>query len=276
MTIGSAGTGAAPSGEAPDQDLVPPGGESNGDEGDGSDDVVPKTRFIAALKSADAKAQQALERAEAAERRAKELEERVRKDGEKKPPTRTELLSLVNSGDLTQEQADSIWEKQIVEKARREAAAEVSSTLNATERQRVVEGQLRGYRELVSAAWEEGTPERAKVQAEYEHLVNVLGHKPTKETEAAALRAAFGDIDTLRAAKSKARPGPADTHSETGGGGKPAGAGGSKDVLKSLSPREKQHYGRLIDQGIYKNWDAVKAELDHANPEVRRRMGAKA
>jgi hypothetical protein len=122
---------------------------------------------------------------------------------------------------------------------------------------------LSGYKELVPEVWQPGTPEREKVEREFNHLVG-LGDPRSEATEAKALRAAFGDLSTLRASRS-ARPGPADTHSETGGG-KPAGGGNSDAVLKDLSQRQKEHYQRGIDQGRYKDWDEVKAEIKEASP----------
>jgi hypothetical protein len=205
-------------------------------------------------------------RAEAAEREAKELREQLAKTTEKKPPTRAELLELVEARELTQEQADALWEKQIIDKATRAAATETTRTVSAEERARRVESELSGYKELVPDVWIDGSPERAKVAKEFEHLVG-LGQSRTKETEAAALRAAFGPLETLRASKT-ARSGPSDTHSETGGSKPPADAG--KDPLKGLSAREKDHYESKIRQGIYADWNAVKEELKF------RRKGARA
>lgn len=240
------------------QGAAPPAGESQGDKDKApGDDWVPKKQFIAAINNATAKADQALARAEAAERELTALRE---KGSEKKPPTRAELLALVNSGDLTQEQADALWEKQIVERSKREAAAEVGQTMTANERARRVDAELSGYKELVPEVWADGTPERAKVTKEFNYLVG-LGHPSTKETEAAALRAAFGDLESLRASKS-ARPGPADTHSETGGGRPGASGGGKSDVLKDLSPDRKNYYEAQIKAGRYKNWGEVRSELE--------------
>jgi hypothetical protein len=231
---------------------VPPGGESQGDGGKPpGDDWIPKTQFLAALRSATSQT-------EALAKEVRELKAAQEVKAAPKPPTRAELLSLVGVGDLTQEQADAIWEKQIVERAKREAAAEVGQVNGAQARKHKVESELQGYKELVPAAWEEGSPERLKAAKEFKHLVD-LGDPSDTATEAKALRAAFGDLETLRASKS-ARTGSAETHSETGGG-KPAD--GKSSALK-LDERQKKHYGHLIEQGVYADWDAVKAELKAA------------
>ena len=253
--------------DASKQGAAPPAGESQGDGGKApGDDWVSKKQFLAALSNASATAEQL--RAENAALKAAQS-----KATETKPPTRVELQSLVNAGELTQEQADAIWDKQLVERAKREAVAEIDKTHGARERQSRVKADLLGYKELVPEAWVEGSPERAKAMKEFKYLTD-LGDPSTEETEAKALRAAFGDIEALRASKS-ARSGPADTHSETGGSKPPSGGGGKNDVLKTLSAREKDYYETKIKQGIYRDWKAVAAELEFANPAARRKMGAK-
>lgn len=260
----TSGTGSGANGTGSQQDLVPPAGGSGAKDPPG-EEYISKKQFVAALGNVTA-------RADAAERKAADAQaqlDALKGQQQKPPPTRAELLQLVGSGDLTQEQADAIWEKQIVERAKREATTEVGQTLSASERARKVDAELKGYRELVPDAWTEGSDERQRVEAEFRHLTGVLGHPATKETEAAALRAAFGDLTALRAASS-AKPGPADTHAETGGGKPPAsgGAGKGGDVLKTLTVAQKQHYQKGIDSGRYKDWGAVKAELEY-KPKAR-------
>lgn len=193
-----------------------------------------------------------------------------------KPPTRAELLRLVEEGSLTQLDADSIWEKQIKDGAAAAAVAQVRAVTNAEATERQAQAKLMGYREIVPAVWEMGSPEHAKVAAEFERLVNLGANPKSLATEAAALRAVHGDLETLQASKKSSRPGPAESHTETGGG-KPPGEGGAGEdgVPKGLSSREKEHYEAGIKAGRYKDWAAVNAELKFANPALRRRMGAK-
>ncbi len=245
------------------QGLAPPADESQGEKSPG--DWIKKSQFVAALNSATAKT-------DALEREVRELRAAQVKATEPKVPTRAELLKFVDAGELTREQADAIWEKQIKEAVKREVVAEVGVAAGAQERASRVEAELSGYKAIIADAWVEGSPERDKVTKEYRHLLS-LGHAPTKETEAAALRAAFGDLETLRTSKS-ARSGPSETHEETGGGKLPD-SGGGKDGLKGLSSREKEYYEAGIKAGRYKDWKAVAAELEYANPNTRRKMGAK-
>lgn len=243
--------GADPKGQSAQDVAHPEGGSQEKSPGD---DWMKRSQFIAAINNVTAKV-------DALTRENQELRAAQTKKEEPKPPTRAELLRLVATGDLNQEQADALWEKQIVERSKREAAAEVAQGMGAHQRDGLVQAELSGYKELVPAAWEQGSEEHTKAAKEYAHLVK-MGDAPGLTTEAKALRAAFGDIETLRQSKS-ARPGPADTHSETGGG-KPSG-GGTKDPIKGLTPVQKDYYEKGIKAGRYpKGWDDVKEELKFA------------
>lgn len=239
----------------PDDSQIDGGKDKGGDS-------IPKKQFLAAISSVQ-------RTNEALQARITELEAGAKVAPAVKPATRAELLSFVADGDITQEQADTMWEKQIVERAK----SEFAKASGATVLQSKVESELSGYRELVGDAWVVGSPERAKVEKEFNHLIN-LGYPNTKETEAAALRSAFGDLSALRASKT-AKFGPSDTHEEIGGNRQPDG-GSKKDVLKGLSAREKEHYEMGIKHGRYANWKEVEAELAYAKPGARRNAGARA
>lgn len=265
------GAGHKPQGEGQGQGAAPPASESQGAGGkaSGGEETVPKTRFIAALNHATA-AKQAAE-AEAA--RLREELERMR-NPPKAPPTREELDSLVASGDLTRAQADKVWENQITERATVEAASRLAADNQARATAAVVDAQLAGYKDATPDAWVEGSPERAKVEREYRALID-LGYPPSRATEAAALRAAFGDLATLQASKS-ARRGPADTHSETGGGTPPGGSGdGGDGPPKNLTARERAYYEDKINRGIYRDWKQVADERKFAK-QGQPKAGARA
>lgn len=259
----STGTGA-PGGDADASKpgAVPPG-ESKGEEGKTpGDDWVKKSQMIAALNNIST-------RLDAVTRENAELKA-VQAKAANPPPkevTRAELKRLVEGGDITQDQSDALWDQQERKRQDQLVVAKVGETLNAQERERRIDTDLASYRQLKGEAWVEGTPERAKAEQAYQYHVNVLGHSPGKQTELAALHAAFGDIATLQASQS-ARPGSSETHSETGGG-KPAGGGGEKDPLKSLTSREKSYYEDKIRAGVYPDWNAVREERQHARPRAK-------
>jgi hypothetical protein len=83
-------------------------------------------------------------------------------------------------------------------------------------------------------------------------------------TEVAALRAAFGDPEVIRASRSTGRNGPGETFDEVGGGDRGEGGGQSDARPKGLTPRQEAHYSNLIGRGVYKDWNAVAAELKPA------------
>lgn len=221
----------------------------------GSDkDVIPKKQFIAAINSANAKY----------EKLAAELEElrKAKAEPPQKEPTRAELLKHVAEGNITQEQADTIWEAQLVKKAGVAAVTATSADYEMRQRRERVDTELREYQSLVGDAWIDGTPESERVKKSYKELV-ALGLPATIETEAAALRATFGHLDTLRASKS-AKSGPSESHVETGGD-RPTERTDTKDgPPRGLTDRERKFYERQIDQGVYSGWDAVKEERKYA------------
>lgn len=253
------------------QGAAPPASESQGAGGkaSGGEDVVPKTQFIAAINNVSAK----LTQIEAENRALKEQLERAA-NPPRKPPTREELDSLIASGDLTRAMADKIMEDSLLDRATTAAAERLAAHAQEQSIANRVESQLAGYAKLKPEAWVEGSPERARVAKEFQALVE-LGHPASRSTEAAALRAAFGDLETLQAS-STSRRGPADTHSETGGGDPPGdNAGGADGPPKGISSDQRKHYERLIGQGMYPGgWKQVAEELKFSTP--RRKAGARA
>jgi len=240
-----------------DDDKPEPGapGESHKDE------TVPKHQFLAALRSAN-------DKYDALQRELQELKAKTTTAAPAKEPTRAELLAAVKENLISQEQADAVWEKQIADRATSQALAGAKQlTANETLSVRVND-QLTSYRELVPDAWVDGSDDRKKVEAEFKHLVS-LGHPSTPATEAAAMRAAFGDIAALKLAKN-AKPGAKDSHQEVGGG-KPDGKhDDAKDPVKGLDARKRAYYEEGIKRGRYKDWAAVREELKFARPRSAR------
>lgn len=231
--------------------------QSDGGNADtGDKDVVPKKQFLAALKSAN-------EKYDALARDMAELKAAKDAPPPQKEPTRDELLQHVTAGNLTQAQADQIWEAQITKKAATAAVTATAAENARTETERKVNAQLLEYKGLVEDAWTPGTDASDRVRAEFRALVEA-GSPANTATELAALKITFGSVVTLKASKS-AKPGPSESHSETGGNkppGKPSDTGDGPP--KGLTDREKKHYERQIDNGVYKDWNAVKEERKFA------------
>lgn len=250
----STGAGSDSKDDGSKRDAAHPAGESQGDGKPPGDDWIKKSQFVAALNNVTTKV-------DALTAENQELRAAQQKRDEPKQASLAELRKLVEAGELTQDQADGIWERQTEERITRKVAAQVGQSTDAQERARKVSSELQGFKELQPEVWDATSPEHAKVAREYQRLVDE-GQPATQATELAALRIAFGDLSTLRASKS-ARSGPADTHSETGGGRPPVHES-TKDVLKTLSPQQKEYYEAGIKAGRYpKGWADVKAELEY-------------
>lgn len=237
----------------------PAGASPEGEQGKppGNGEWIPKARFdeaIGALKD-----------------EIRELKSTKQPAQNQEPPkryTRAQLREAVTAGQITQDQADDIWDNQLLE----QAATVGRDSATQAERERRIDGDIAQYKRLKPEVMQDGHADRLRVRDEFNYLVS-LGHPKTKETELAAMRAAFGPLDRLQAAK-QGRPG-AEYHQEAGGGG--GGRPQNRDTGKLVdtqSDREKKYYQSLIDKGIYKDWNEVEAILQHAKPHIRRKHGA--
>jgi len=176
------------------------------------------------------------------------LEEQV-KAGQKNEParyTKQSLREAVAVGQMTQDQADDLWDTQreaeITEKVM--GAVTASTTQNkAVER---VDTDLARYKALAPDLMVEGSEIRNEVTARYQYLISI-GAPHGSGTQLAAANAVLGPIDRLEK-KGKGRT-VTQTHEETGGND-----GGEKGVKKTLldqaPPRYKQHYENLIAKGL--------------------------
>lgn len=221
---------------------------------------LPKVRVDEMVNDAKGTAARATEEAARLRAENEALKASKAKAEEPKPLSRAELNQLVEDGKITQEAADTHWEKQIREDAKREARVAAADEVTGRQREQSVKAQIEEYKVLVPAAWEPGSKERAKAEREFKALVE-MGFPDSKVTEVAAMRAAFGEPSVIRAARATGRTGPGETHADVGGGDRP-GEGGSEDgeAPKDLSAREKAHYQNLINRGIVKDWKAVSEE----------------
>jgi hypothetical protein len=245
------------------------GGSSDDDSGKSKDDVVPKSQFLAAIRSANDKyaaLEAQLNELKAAAAAPKQVDQ-------PKEYTRAELNALVESGQINQAQADAQIELQVRSAAKSEARQEALHVVTEAQRKERVTSEIARYTALVPELKNKGSETFAKVAGEFQYLVG-LGDSKTLETELKAIRAALGPVETLEQAR-KGRTSH-ESHQEHGaGGGGGAGPKGGQGNLK-LSEKERSHYQRGIDAGRYKDWKEVEAELQHANRSTRQKHGAPA
>jgi hypothetical protein len=234
-----------------------PGGESSEDDSGETKDVVPKSQFLAALSNAEQKRERELA-ALRAEFEAK-LEKATAKPADQpKRYSRPELLAAVSAGTIPQDQADAEWERQIREDARAEARQIATETVSRAQRMESVSTQISQYTEAVPELLDRGSDTYQKVAGEFRFLVAQGDDPKSLSTELKAIRAALGPVEKVRAARSGRAS--HEDHRETGGGGGGAGPRGGQGNLK-LTERERAHYQRGIDNGLYKDWKAVETEL---------------
>jgi len=188
--------------------------------------------------------------------------------------TRAELSNFVSEGKIEQDQADNIMDAQM----QRNIEARVSNTLWNENRNRevnnTVSADFNSYIAAIPDINVPGTDARNRLEAEYQKLTK-LGQPDNKVTEVLAMRVAFGDHETLKAAKEKSSGSP--SHRDIGGGEPPDSQTGSSDegAPSELTAAEKSYYQGAMKEGIYKNWSDVRDEMKFANKQVRTRTAAR-
>ena len=249
------------------------GGGSSKDGQDnksGDGEFVPKTQFIAALKSAEDK-----RKAESAALQGQidALEAQVKAKPAEAPKqyTRAQLNAAVTAGEITQEQADAAMDRQNSEDADNRAERIALNAVAADKRKELIDSDIARYKAVAPEILDDDHDTRKRIKEEFNALVRLGDNPKDVATQWKAIRSVLGPIDRLE----KARSGTVqhESHRETGGSGG-GNEGGKKGFESTLTPRERAHYSKQITNGLYANWDAVEAELKHANPNTRRKHGA--
>lgn len=246
------------------------GGGSSKDGSGGDKDVVPKSQFIAALNSAEAKREREL--ASLRQEFEAKLEAATAKRDQPKTYTRQELRAAVEAGQITQEQADAEVERQIRAETRAAAEQTAHETVTLVERRKQIDGEINRYKAVAPEILDDSSETRQAIKVEFSKLVELGDDPKDLSTQYKAIRAVLGPVERLE----KARSGTSqhDTHRETGGGG--GGGGGGKKTGKlsdQLNSAARKHYEKQIEQGLVKDWAAVDDELKYASPNVRQRLG---
>lgn len=251
---GDGGGDGAPAGGSPE-------GGQDSQPGGGGDKQIPESRLRAAL------AQQ--KRELLAEFEAKLAAAPKGSQDTARTYTRAELSSLVDSGQITQAQADQQWDAQADERASRVAL----ETVSQVERKKLVDSEIARYTAVAPEVLEDGHATRKDIQSAYNGLLE-LGQPKNVATQLMAIRQVLGPVDRLE--RSRNGRNQHDTHRETGGGGAGNGGGARTNTGKlvdRLNADAKREYEKRIDRGIYKDWDAVESELKYASAGTRQRLG---
>jgi len=255
------------------------GGASGGEDGKGKlkdDDVVPKKQFIAAINSANAKY-------DALEAKFNELQAKVTATPatveRPKRYTRGELNALVEARTITQDQADAQMDFQMREDSKAEAKRVATETVTAATQKDRIDTEIARYKAVAPEILDEAHETRQRIREEFAALIS-LGDDPHKlSTQLKAIRAVLGPVEKLE----RARNGRSEvlSHRETGGSERSDQGGRKKKgdgalTYDDLSERERSHYDKGIQSGLYKDKAAVNAELAFAKPHIRHKYGAMA
>lgn len=251
---------------------APSGDSKESQDGKPDDEFVPVSRFKAALAD-QARRSQEREDALRAEFEAFKSGAKSSKDQQDPPKrySRVELKAAVSAGQVTQDQADDIWAKQVKDEAREEAVAAAREDSSRRTQQEQLDHDLNEYKRLAPEIKDRTSDTFEKVRTEFQYMTR-NGSPKDLATELAAIRAVLGPLDKLEKAKSATR---SEDHDQQGGGGRQEERKAGKKLVDTLSPREKSYYQGLIDRGHHKDWGEVEKVLGFARPDVRRRQGAR-
>ena len=183
--------------------------------------------------------------------------------------TRGELNEQVSNGRMTQDEMDLVLDRQSDERATRIARETAQKTVSDDTLTNKVNAEIDRYKAQIPDIVVDGSDARAKVTAEFNFLVS-NGNPSDSRTELAALRAAFGPAERLVQGETQR-----ETHQETGSDADTGSETRTDGSPKGLTARERDFYRERIGPGkLYTDWKAVEAELKHATPALRKRMGA--
>ena len=182
--------------------------------------------------------------------------------------TLAELRTAVENKTISQTTADQIFEgqqKSEMNTAIQSAMKDFSVETNATQ---TIQSQIKDYVDLLPDMNKTDTKDRGKLQTAYNDLTGVLGlpkenSLEDRKIQLLAMKNAFGPIDAVRTAKSSLSNENRESHQEQFGnaGGD---SGTDEKIPKGLTDGQKRHYSRQIENGLYKDWDAVTEELKFA------------
>ena len=247
---------------------------------------APESKDPPALEPGGERFKQVWARAKAAEAKLesqaselqREREERIRLEERTKVQEETakkaepewswdQLEGAIADGKITRAWANDYREKVVEERATKKAEQRLEAKLSSTSQQTTVQGEMDRYKRAVPEVMQPGSAERVKVEREYTYLTQTLGYPATRATELAAMRAAFGDTDTVERAAVAKTSTTKEAYQETQSSShKPTGK--TTDPVKGLDDRTRKHYEKMIERGRYSGWDAVREELAWERPSL--------
>jgi len=184
---------------------------------------------------------------------SKQLEKQEKEQNAPKPVPRKELLAKVDVGEITQAEADEVWQHEIETRVADQVETVVRDTAAATKLQE----ELTAYEKSVPELSDENSELYANVAREYNYLTQTLGMPDTTSTTILAVRSIVGPAHALKTVDIKKQTG--DGHPENSGSGD--GGKNSTGSKIQMTDRQKDYYRNGIRNGAYADWDAAHKEL---------------
>lgn len=185
------------------------------------------------------------------EERTKVKEEQI----QQKEMSWDELENGIAEGKWTRAQAQEYKDKMTEVRLQRKLE-EQSRQKDTTSK---ILGEISQYQKLIPDVMQPGSESRQKYEREFAYMVRELGLPNNHATELAAVRAAFGDIETVKTKSSlrqseKTKEPFMETHTPQ------RQSSNQKSYKDSLSPWQVNEYERLIKHRVYKDWKEIEEE----------------
>lgn len=180
-----------------------------------------------------------------------------------KPVTRASLMAEVEAGRMTREQAETVWENQIVRKATENAISHVAQVSQQT----TVQARLAEYEERFPDLRDPDSDLFKAATAELAGMLNT-GLPDTLATTLVAVEKALGLLARTKAPRPGGEPNAEGGSSGYGAAG-PVRKPGEPIKWGDLDKRQQDYYDKCIEHGQYADRAAVLKTLTKYPPKPR-------
>lgn len=190
--------------------------------------------------------------------------------------TRAQLDAFVEEGRITQSQADAINDTQQQLSVKKVAQTAAQEYVQQAMHDNRVGGDIARYKQAIPEMSNSDSAAFKRVASEFAVLRD-FGSPDSIMTELMALRSCFGALDLLEKANVNQEP-QRDRQQDTAGGQGNGESAGNKDGNKgdpgqapsNLTADENRYYTDLVGKGIYRDWNAVRKEMEFKGKHARK------
>lgn len=241
-------------------------------DGQVSQEETPTEEKVNPLEPGGSRFKEVWARAKKSEARLKDLElerqqereERIRLEERLKVKEEQQTQKEMSWEELENGIAEGKWSRsQAQEYKDKMTEQRLAKKLEEHERQKTIStrilSEIGQYQQLIPEVMQPGSEERTKYEREYAYMVRELGMPKNYATELAAVRAAFGDVETVKTRRaSKVVTNEQESFMETHTTQRQKST--TKSFKDTLQPWEREGYERLIKNHVYKDWKEVEEE----------------